>query len=115
MLSGGQTGDVDGAEKIFSLVHAQAIIADKTYDADIRVIEPLQRVGRTVVTPSKRSRTMPRFYDRYLYKAHHLTQNFFCKLKQFRVIATRYDKTAPPSCLLFLLPLPLFGLIERTP
>ena len=33
-------------------------------------------------------------FDRELYKARHLIENFFCKLKQFRAIATRYDKTA---------------------
>jgi transposase len=36
----------------------------------------------------------PRSYDRQLYKARHLIENFFAKLKQFRAIATRYDKTA---------------------
>ena len=35
-----------------------------------------------------------RDYDRDLYKARHLIENFFAKLKQFRAIATRYDKTA---------------------
>ena len=44
--------------------------------------------------PSKRNRKMPRDYDKDLYKARHLIENFFCKLKQFRAIATRYDKTA---------------------
>ena len=33
-------------------------------------------------------------YDKEMYKARHLIENFFCKLKQFRAIATRYDKTA---------------------
>ena len=37
---------------------------------------------------------MQRSYDRDLYKARHLIENFFAKLKQFRAIATRYDKTA---------------------
>ena len=37
---------------------------------------------------------MQRHYDKELYKARHLIENFFCKLKQFRAIATRYDKTA---------------------
>jgi transposase len=36
----------------------------------------------------------PREFDRELYKERHLIENFFCKLKQFRAIATRYDKTA---------------------
>ncbi|MFO7595089.1 MAG: transposase, partial [Desulfocurvibacter africanus] len=41
-----------------------------------------------------RGRKQPRTYDQELYKARHLIENFFCKLKQFRAIATRYDKTA---------------------
>ena len=47
-----------------------------------------------VVIPPKRNRKEQRSYDKELYKARHLIENFFCKLKQFRAIATRYDKTA---------------------
>jgi transposase len=94
MLSGGQACDLDGAEQLLPKIEAQVIIADKAYDADRRVIEPLQHAGKTVVIPPKRSRTVQRLYDRHLYKARHLIENFFCKLKQFRAIATRYDKTA---------------------
>ncbi len=94
MLTGGQACDVDGAEELLPKLQAEAIIADKGYDADKRVIEPLQNRGKTVVIPPKRSRIVQRFYDRHLYKARHLIENFFCKLKQFRAIATRYDKTA---------------------
>jgi transposase len=74
-------------------LEAAIVIADKGYDADQRVIEPLQQAGKTVVIPPKRNRKVPREYDRHLYKARHLIENFFCKLKQFRAIATRYDKT----------------------
>ena len=44
--------------------------------------------------PPKRNRKTPREYDRDLYKARHLIENFFAKLKQYRAIATRYDKLA---------------------
>ena len=44
--------------------------------------------------PPKANRTVQRDYDKDLYRARHLIENFFCKLKQFRAIATRYDKTA---------------------
>lgn len=44
--------------------------------------------------PSKANRRSPRKFDRHLYKARHLIENFFARLKQFRAIATRYDKTA---------------------
>lgn len=37
---------------------------------------------------------MQRGYDRHLYKARHLIENFFARLKQYRAINTRYDKTA---------------------
>jgi transposase len=73
---------------------ADALIADKAYDAEERVIEPLERVGKTAVIPPKANRKTPRPYDRDLYKARHLIENFFAKLKQYRAIATRYDKRA---------------------
>ena len=44
--------------------------------------------------PPKANRRDPRSYDKDLYKARHLIENFFAKLKQFRAIATRYDKRA---------------------
>ena len=44
--------------------------------------------------PPRTNRSSPRDYDRELYAARHLIENFFAKLKQFRAIATRYDKTA---------------------
>jgi len=70
------------------------VIADKAFDADERVIETLQRAGKMPVIPPKSQRKNPRDYDKALYKERHLIENFFYKLKQFRAIATRYDKTA---------------------
>jgi transposase len=73
---------------------AQAVIADKGYDAQERVVQPLLRMAKTVVIPSRSTCKVQRDYDRHLYKARHLIENFFAKLKQYRCIATRYDKTA---------------------
>ncbi len=75
-------------------MQADTLLADKAFDADERVIEPLLAAGKTPVIPSKANRRVQRPYDRDLYEARHLIENFFCKLKQFRAIATRYDKTA---------------------
>ena len=75
-------------------MQADVLIADKALDADERVIEPLAANGKTVVIPPKANRRSHREYDQHLYKARHLIENFFAKLKQFRAIATRYDKTA---------------------
>lgn len=72
----------------------ETVIADKAYDARARVIEPLQNAGKAVVIPPTRARRERREYDQHLYKARHLIENFFARLKQNRAIATRYDKTA---------------------
>ena len=70
------------------------IIADKAYDAQRRVIEPLQKAGKAVVIPCLKTRKHQRSHDPHVYKARHLLENFFARLKQYRAIATRYDKTA---------------------
>jgi transposase len=93
-LTGGQAHDLIGADHLLPSMQAQTLIADKAFDADTRVIEPLAAAGKTAVIPPKASRRRPRDFDRDLYKARHLIENFFAKLKQFRAIATRYDKTA---------------------
>jgi transposase len=56
--------------------------------------ERLQQQGKTAVIPPKCNRTVQREYDKHLYKARHLIENFFAQLKQYRAIATRYDKRA---------------------
>jgi transposase len=58
------------------------------------VIRPLEQAGRTAVIPPRANRKKPRPYDKALYQARHLIENFFGKLKQYRAIATRYDKRA---------------------
>jgi transposase len=75
-------------------MEAEALLADKAYDADERVIEPLEAAGKTAVIPPKKNRKSPRTYDKELYAARHLIENFFCWVKQFRAVATRYDKTS---------------------
>ncbi len=58
------------------------------------MIEPLLQAGKIVVIPPRKARKQPRPYDLYLYQARHLIENFFARLKHYRAIATRYDKTA---------------------
>jgi transposase len=94
MLTPGQAHDLNGADGLLPNLEADALLADKAYDADERVIDFLQKAGKTAVIPPKRNRKEQRDYDKHLYVARHLIENFFCKLKQYRAIATRYDKTA---------------------
>ena len=94
LLTPGQTHDLDGADAFLPQMQADTLLADKAYDADERVIEPLKTAGKTAVIPPRGHRKVQRTYDRELYKDRHLIENFFCRLKQFRAIATRYDKRA---------------------
>ena len=61
----------------------------------MRVIEPLLHASKAMVIPLKALRKHQRSYGLHLYKARHLIENFFARLKQYRAIATRYDNTAP--------------------
>jgi transposase len=93
-LTAGQAHDLEGADALLPRMQADTLLADKAFDADARVIEPLLAAGKTPVIPPRSNRKTPRTYDKELYKARHLMENFYCKLKQYRAIATRYDKTA---------------------
>lgn len=93
---------MDGADLLIAEIKADTLLGDKGYDADVRVIERLQAQGKTAVIPPRRNRFVSghprrkqlRTYDTHLYKARHLIENFFAKIKQYRAIATRDDKLA---------------------
>jgi transposase len=70
-----------------------ALLADKGYDADA-VREALKEIGVEAVIPSKSSRKQAIEFDREAYKRRNLIERMFNKLKNWRRIATRYDKTA---------------------
>lgn len=95
-LTPGQAHDLEGAAALLPniLTAIQAFLANKAYDAQERVLDLLKHAGVKIVIPPKSNRTEQREYDKDLYKARHLIENFFAKLKQSRAIATRYDKRA---------------------
>ena len=93
-LSPGQACDLEGADVLLPLLEADVVLADKGFDADERVLLPLAQAGKTAVIPPRANRKIQREYDKDLYKARHLIENFFAKLKLYRALATRYDKTA---------------------
>ena len=92
-LTGGEAHDLVGADHLLPTMEADTLIADNGFDADARVLRPLAAAGRTAVIPPRTNRCALRDYDRELYGARHLIENFFAKIKQFRAIATRYEKT----------------------
>lgn len=93
MLTAGQAHDLQGADALLADLKAEQLLADKAYDADERVLERLNDQGIEAVIPPKSTRLTPQTYDAERYKDRHLIETFFLKLKHFRAIATRYDKT----------------------
>ena len=93
ILTGGQQADVTQAEPLMLGHEADALIADKAYDSDA-VVAAAKRQGAEAVIPSKKNRKVPREYDKHLYKERKKVEWFINLLKQYRRVATRYEKTA---------------------
>jgi putative transposase len=91
----GQENDITHAHELIA-GFAAAAIADKGYDAD-HLHEKIVEHGGEIVIPPKRNRKVRCSYDVVLYKERNLIERFFNKLKQFRRVATRYDKLSPTS------------------
>lgn len=87
----GQRNDIAFAHDLIDGLTADVMIADKGYDAD-HLIERVTQTGADAVIPPKRNRKLQRSYDIDLYKERNIIERFFNKLKQFRRVATRYDK-----------------------
>ncbi len=65
-LTGGEARDLIGADHLLPEMQADMLIADKAFDADQRVIQPLEAAGKAAVIPPKANRKSPRSYDRHL-------------------------------------------------
>lgn len=81
------------AEPLIQGHQAGAYILDKAYDSDA-VVEAARRQGGEAVIPSKKNRKVPRDYDKHLYKQRNKVEWFINLIKQYRRVATRYEKTA---------------------
>jgi transposase len=90
-LTPGQAADVTEAQPLLEGVITEAVAADKAYDSDA-LFETITASGAQAVIPPRASRTKPRTFDRHLYKGRNLVERFFCRIKHFRRITTRYDK-----------------------
>lgn len=92
-LTPGQAADINQAVPLLDQVEPDALLADKGYDSDA-LVDALEERGITPVIPPKANRREPRQTDFALYRERNLVERFFNKLKQYRAIATRYDKLA---------------------
>ena len=73
------------------------LIADKAYDSDpIRL--SLASGGIVATIPPRVNRRVQHWYDPIRYRTRHLVENYFCDVKQFRAVATRYNKLADSYC-----------------
>ena len=92
VLLPGQRHDSIGVEPLIKDVEFDALLADKAFDIDWIRTELDDRGALAVIPPkADRARRIP--CDFHMYRWRHLVENFFCKLKAFRRVATRYDKT----------------------
>jgi putative transposase len=94
LLSGGEVHDCPPAPRLIRRTKkARKLLGDKAYDsADLR--RWLKRRGTRAVVPNRSSRRQPFSFDKNACKQRHLIESAFCRLKDFRRIATRYDRLA---------------------
>ena len=88
----GQRFDTVGVEPLIRNIEFGGLIADKAFDSDW-IIENLNERGAKIVISQHPRRSKPLDIDLDVYKWRHLIENFFCKLKEFKRIAMRSDKT----------------------
>jgi transposase len=93
ILTAGQEADVAQAEPLIAGHEADAFIADKAYDSDA-VVAAAKRRGAEAVIPPKKNRKVPREFDKHLYKGRKKIEWFINLIKQYRRVATRYEKVA---------------------
>jgi transposase len=92
-LTGGEVHDITQAPGLIAGFDAQQVIADKGYDSSA-FIACIETAGAQAVIPPRKTRRDQRAYDRHAYRERHIIECFFSRLKQFRRIATRYEKLA---------------------
>jgi transposase len=92
VLLPGQRHDSVGVAPLLKDLDFAALLADKAFDSDA-IRADLNERGALAVIPPKANRATDIPCDFEMYKWRHLVENFFCKIKEFRRIATRYDKT----------------------
>ncbi len=88
----GQTHDLKAVPELLDDLTCETLIGDKAFDADW-VLDTLTEREITAVIPPRSNRSTPRDFDRDADKERHRIENFFAKIKEFRGLATRYDKT----------------------
>ena len=93
-LTPGQAGDAPQAPALLAGCRrgkTKAVVADRGYDSG-EIVRRVRRLRARVVIPATARRAKPRRYDRTLYKGRNVVERFWNRVKQYRRVATRYDK-----------------------
>jgi transposase len=93
VLSPGQEADITHAPTLLEGTPAAVVIADKGYDKR-ELVDGIEAKGGEAVIPTRKNSTSPRVIDTDRYKDRNLVERFWAKAKQYRRVATRYEKTA---------------------
>ncbi|MFP3036086.1 MAG: transposase [Wolbachia sp.] len=93
ILTPGQRNEITQARALTDNIYNSTVVANKSYDSNA-FIANLESKGCTVVIPPRQNRKVRRHYDEHIYKERHLIECFFGKIKNFRRIFSRFDKTA---------------------
>jgi transposase len=93
LLTGGERNDITQAKALMAGLPAEWVLGDTAFDAD-HFRDDIKAINAQAVIPSHPSRAKKLPLDTHIYKERHLVECCFNKLKHFRRIATRYEKTA---------------------
>ena len=93
ILTAAQESDIAQAEALLADHEPEAVVADKGYDKKA-LVEEIERRGAEAVIPTQKGRKEQRAIDRHLYRERNLVERFWSKVKQYRRVATRYEKKA---------------------
>ena len=92
ILTRGQAADCVQGPKLVEGLRPRAILADRAYDTE-QMLSVAKALGAEVVIPSKRNRKRHRPIQNRVYRRRNIVERIFCRIKDFRRLATRYDKT----------------------
>jgi transposase len=92
-ITAGQVHDITQAPALLKGVPAKCVVADKAYDA-MALRELIDTMNAKAVIPPRANRREPIRWSKAIYRHRNLVERFFCRIKHYRRIATRYEKLA---------------------
>ena len=92
-MTPGQASDIGQAEALLGDHEPEAVIADKGYDKQ-SFVETIEARGAEAIIPTQGNRKHQREIDSHVYRERNVCERFWAQAKQFRRVATRYEKKA---------------------